>query len=492
MRLRVKRSKKSGILLPLFSLPSKYGIGSLGAEAYSFVDFLKNAGQSYWQMLPLCPVGKADSPYSSASAFAGEILYIDIDFLVADGLIKKDEIKTEFFPERVDYKSCREFKIPLLKKAAISFDKSNSDFLKFKSENAFWLKDYCIFMTLSELFGTKNFRLWDKDYKYRNKAVIEEIYEQHEEKIAFFEVTQFLFYKQFFELKSYANQNGIKLIGDIPFYVSYFSADVWSRPFCFKLGVDLTPVLVAGVPPDIFSKNGQLWGMPIYDWSFLKKNGYPFWRERLSVNCKLYDALRLDHFRAFSDYYAIPFGAKTAKEGSWQNGVGFHFFKELRDVLKNTEIIAEDLGDISENTARLIKKTGFKDMKVLELAFNSDKSNPFLPKNFGRKSVAYTGTHDNNTVYGWYKTAGESEKELLKRLVPDIYSSVSLNLISYALKSRAELVIIPLQDYLELDETARINTPATEKNNWCWRVRKESLNDSLAKLIKKLSKSAKR
>ncbi len=492
MLLRVRRSKKSGILLPLFSLPSKYGIGSLGLEAYNFVDFLKNAGQSYWQLLPLCPVGKADSPYSSVSSFAGEILYIDLDFLVRDGLLKKEDIPVEFFPEKVDYKACRDFKIPLLKKVAESFNKYDKDFLKFKEENEFWLRDYSIFMTLSEVFETKNFRLWDKDYKYRNRVVLEEFCRQHEEKIDFFEITQFLFYKQFFELKAYASQNGIRLMGDIPFYVSYLSADVWSRPFCFKLGLDLTPVLVAGVPPDMFSKNGQLWGMPIYDWSFLKNNGYPFWRERLSFNCKLYNALRIDHFRAFADYYTIPFGAKTAREGSWQKGVGYDFFRELRPVLRDTEIIAEDLGEENENTARLIKKTGFKDMRVLEFAFDSGKSDPFLPKNFGRKSVAYTGTHDNNTVIGWYKTASDSEKKLFKQLVPDIYSSHSLNLISYALKSRAELVIIPLQDYLELDETARINTPSTEKDNWCWRVEKERLNKQTAELIKKLTKSAKR
>ena len=242
----------------------------------------------------------------------------------------------------------------------------------------------------------------------------------------------------------------------------------------------------------MFSKNGQLWGMPIYDWSFLKNNGYPFWRERLSFNCKLYNALRIDHFRAFADYYTIPFGAKTAREGSWQKGVGYDFFKELRPVLRDTEIIAEDLGEENENTARLIKKTGFKDMRVLEFAFDSGKSDPFLPKNFGKKSVAYTGTHDNNTVIGWYKTASDSEKKLFKQLVPDIYSSHSLNLISYALKSRAELVIIPLQDYLELDETARINTPSTEKDNWCWRVEKDRLNNQTAELIKKLTKNAKR
>ena len=492
MRLRVRRSKKSGILLPLFSLPSKYGIGSLGIEAYEFIDFLKSANQSYWQLLPLCPVGKAYSPYSSASSFAGEILYIDIDFLIRDGLLQKEDIPTEFFPEKVDYKLCLNFKIPLLEKAVKAFNKEDKDFLKFKAENEFWLKDYCVFMTLSDIFGTKNFRLWEKDYKYRNSFELNKIYEKQKEKIDFYEITQFLFYKQFFELKNYANKNGIKLMGDIPFYVSYLSADVWSHPFCFKLGLDLTPTLVSGVPPDLFSKNGQLWGMPIYDWNFLKKNGYPFWKERLSFNCSLYDALRIDHFRAFADYYTIPFGAKTAREGSWQKGVGFCFFKEMREILKTTEIIAEDLGEENENTVRLIKKTGFKDMRVLEFAFDSDKNDPFLPKNFGRKSVVYTGTHDNNTVIGWYKTASESEKKLFKELVPDIFSSHSLNLINYALKSRAELAIIPLQDYLCLDENARINTPSTEKDNWCWRVCKEALNQNTAELIKKLTKNAKR
>lgn len=482
--------KLSGILLPLSSLPSENGIGDLGEEAYKFIDFLKESNQTYWQMLPLCPVGYGNSPYSSSSTFAGEILYINIKQLLDWGLISPSSIPDTIFPQNVDYDAVRKFKIPLLKEAALNFDIESKDFIKFKKENRFWLKDFALFMAIKDSFGGAPFKTWDEPLKYREKEALLLFEDMHPEEILFYEITQYLFYYQYKQLKSYAEKNGIKLIGDIPFYVSHNSADVWSNPKCFRLGKDMTPVLVAGVPPDIFSSDGQLWGNPIYDWIYQKKTGYVWWKQRLSKNAKMYDALRIDHFRAFSDYYTIPYGASNARSGNWEKGVGLPFWKTVKPAVRHCEIIAEDLGGETEEVRDLIKKTGFPDMKVLQFAFNSDTKNPFLPKNFEKNCICYTGTHDNDTSLGWFEKATAKEKELFNKLVPaDKSGSAVYGLISYGMKSKARTVIIPLQDYLELPSGCRINTPGTDKGNWEWRFRKDELNAELAKTILRLSKN---
>lgn len=482
------KNQSSGILLAISSLPSKYGIGSLGEEAYKFIDFLKNSNQTIWQMLPLVPIGKGNSPYSSQSAFAGEILLIDIDLLIKDGLLDESDIPQREFPQNVNYSLVKSFKLPLLKKAAKNFDTASKEFKTFRDSNH-WLSDYCLFMAFKSHFGNIPFYKWDDAVKYRQPAALEEFKETHSEQIEFYEITQFLFYKQYFNLKEYAKTQGIKLVGDIPFYVSLDSADVWANPECFKLGRDMTPMLVAGVPPDIFSSTGQLWGNPVYDWEYHKKTDYSWWKKRLCHNAKLYDIIRIDHFRAFADYYTIPYGSPDAKSGKWERGVGMHFWNKMKPFLEDTLIIAEDLGGETPEVRELIERSGFPDMKVLQFAFDSDLKDPFLPKNMHCNCVCYTGTHDNDTTLGWFQKITPDEENLFRRLVPtDKSRSPVLSLIAFGMKSRAETVIIPLQDYLELPSTARMNTPGNPKGNWEWRFSSSQLTEDLSQTIRRLTK----
>ncbi len=474
---------KCGLLLSITSLPSNHGIGSLGTEAYKFIDFLKETNQDYWQMLPINPIGKGNSPYSSISSFAGEILLIDLDLLEGDGYIKKWDIPDHIFPKNTNYNAVKNYKISILKKATKNFDKQNPEFLKFKEENEFWLPSYSLFMSISEHFSTKDFSLWENDFKYKKSEALSLFKKENAHKISFYEITQFFFFKQFLKLKNYAQKSGIKLIGDIPFYVSFQSADVWENPENFLLDNDLLPTLVAGVPPDMFSKDGQLWENPIYNWAYQKRNKFSWWKERLVHLSRLFDVIRIDHFRAFTNYYTIPYLSKTAKQGRWETGVGMDFWKEMKPHLKSCEIIAEDLGEENDDVQKLIKKTRFPNMKVLQFAFDSDLKDPFLPKNMNRNCVCYTGTHDNDTTLGWYKSATTSERLLYHKLVPNLFGSVPLNLIAFGMKSRAETVIIPLQDYLELDSSARLNTPGKSLFNWEWRAGKGDFDESLKQKI---------
>ncbi len=490
MQLKVdKETRKSGILLAVSSLPSSEGIGTFGKEAFNFVDFLKRTNQSYWQILPLCPIGKGNSPYSSKSTFALETLYIDLFALVADGLLDEADLKHKEFSQFIDYDTVKSYKIPLLKKAAKRFKKNRPDFLKFKAENEFWLKEYCLFSAVSESRNSEEFISWPDGLKYRDQEALLEFEKQNREVLDFFEITQFLAYTQYTHLKNYANLQGIKIIGDIPFYVSLNSADVWSHPECFKLGRDMTPVLISGVPPDLFSAEGQLWENPIYDWEFQKQNRYFWWRQRLIKNAELYDIIRIDHFRGFADYYTIAYGAKNAKSGNWQEGPGIDFWNSMQDVLNACEIIAEDLGVESAALDELLKATGFANMKILQFAFDSDLTDPFLPKNFNRNCVCYTGTHDNDTTLGWYEKATEKELDLFKKLVP-FYKvhSPALNLINFGMKSRAKAVIIPLCDYLELPSSCRMNLPGKPDGNWRWRFKNGDITDDTENLIKDLTK----
>lgn len=483
-----KYKKESGILLPLSSLPSKYGIGSLGEEAYRFADFLKQAGQTYWQLLPLCPLGRGNSPYSSFSTFAGEILYIDLDFLANDGWLNKGDIHNKKFETTIDYNLVRKFKLPLLKQAALNFDTESSDFKSFKKENCHWLDDFCLFMAIMEGNLGVAFNKWETPLKYRFPDAIKSFIDTHQEEIEFYEITQYFFYTQFFALKNYCNKIGIKLIGDIPFYVSLNSADVWSNPENFKLGRDMTPVQVAGVPPDVFSKEGQLWGNPIYDWSFQKKTDFYWWSKRLEHYSFMYDVIRIDHFRAFADYYTIPFGSKNAKLGTWEKGVGMLFWNTVQPIIKNTEIIAEDLGGETPEVEELVKASGFPNMKVLQFAFSTTLKNPFLPKNFNKNCVCYTGTHDNDTTLGWYEKLSQKEKLLFEKLVPnDESGSPVFSLIAYGMNSKARIVIIPLNDYLQLPSKDRINSPGTFKGNWEWRYESGALSEDLIRTVLRLS-----
>ena len=459
MLLRDKSVKqKRGILLPLFSLPSPHGIGSLGEEAYRFIDFLRETNQSYWQILPLCPVGKGNSPYTSLCSFAGEILYIDLNLLVDEKLLENKEIPAKDFSENVDYEVVKGFKMPLLRLASSRFNTKDAEYRDFCEENEYWLKGFADFMFKKE----------------------------HYEK-EFYCITQFLFFKQYNRLHNYANVSDIKIIGDIPFYVAPHSSDVADNSRIFELNEDMKPTLVAGVPPDIFSTDGQLWGNPIYNWEHLQKTDFKWWKQRIIHNLKLYDVLRIDHFRAFADYYCIPADDKNAKNGYWKKGIGNKFWESLKKDIGEVPIIAEDLGgEDSPLVTELLNQTGFPNMKVLQFAFNKGSTNPFLPENFDRPCVCYTGTHDNDTTLGWYEHLSEKEKALFFKTVPQKPESPVLNLISFAIDSKAETVIIPLQDYMQLNSSARINTPGVPNGNWVWRFRKKDITNRLKDLIKKI------
>lgn len=484
-----KYPRESGILLHISSLPSNHGIGNLGQEAFRFVDFLKKSRQHYWQILPLNPVGEGNSPYKSVSAFAGEMLFIDLDLLVKDGLLYAGELHDTQFPQNVDYRLVREYKLPLIKKAAARFNVNRLEYRRFLRQNEYWLPDFALFMVLKDYHGGAEMPCFSEPLKFRMPQAIEIFRSEHREQIEFYKITQFLFYSQYLRLKEYAARQGIKIIGDIPFYVSLDSADVWANPDIFRLGRDMTPLQVAGVPPDSFAVEGQLWGNPVYDWDFQKITNFFWWRMRLKHGARLYDVLRIDHFRAFADYYTIPYGAKNAHSGVWEKGIGIQFWKSMQAITPGLEIIAEDLGADTPELRKLIEETGFPNMKVLQFAFNSDLQNAHLPRNFERNCVCYTGTHDNDTTLGWLKKAGKREKLIFSRLISrETGDSPVLRLINYGMRSKARMVIIPFQDYLQLDSGARMNTPGTPSGNWEWRFKPEDLNDKLSDLIRRLSR----
>ncbi len=485
MLLRAKIKKERGILLPLSSLPSKHGIGSFGKEAFDFVELLSATGQACWQILPLCPVGKGNSPYASLCGFAMEILYIDLEQLKNEGLLKEEELGNPIFPKNVDYKAVREYKIPLLRLATSRFNCYDGEYKAFLKKNEYWLRDFALFMAIRQGDIHSSFLDFEEGLKYRLPDSIKEFESTHERELEFFKLSQYFAFKQYKKLRSFAHGKGIKIIGDIPFYVNFNSADVWANSEVFKLGRDMHPTSVAGVPPDRFCPKGQLWGNPIYNWEYLKKTGYSWWLKRLIHNAELYDVIRIDHFRAFSEYFSIPASAENAGEGKWEKGPAFNFWETALPYLRNTEILAEDLGgEDSLGVIELLRQTGFPNMKVLHFAFDSDLSNPFLPKNFGSRCTCYTGTHDNNTTLGWYKNLSQKERLLFQKSVPEKYSSPVLDLISFALNSRAKRVIIPMQDYLQLDADCRLNIPGTPEGNWEWRLGKNDINDKSLKLIR--------
>lgn len=488
MLLKDKDRKRCGVLLHVASLPSKYGIGTLGQEAYKFIDFLKNSGQSYWQMLPLVPIGEGNSPYKSTSCYAGEILYIDLDLLIKDGLLSEADIPHKEFPVNTDYEAVKEFKIPLIKKAAENFDTNNRDYKKFCEDQKDWLHDYALFMAIADSCGTESVRDFPDDLKYRIPDALHQFEAEHEKEIRFYEVSQYFFYTQYFQLKRYAENNGIGFIGDIPFYVSLDSADVWKYPDSFLLERDFTPKCVAGVPPDLFSATGQLWGNPIYDWEYLKANGYFWWKKRLAHYSRMYDVVRIDHFRAFADYYIIPYGNCDARGGEWKLGAGIEFWNEIRKDLGEIDIIAEDLGGDTEIVQNLVRETGFPNMKVLQFGFSGDPYNPHLPQNFIENCVCYTGTHDNDTTVGWYNSLYGYSKTMADELFPQTEElPLPFNFISAALNSKALLVMIPMQDLLMLDSSCRMNTPGTPCGNWVWRMEPDAISESLKVKLKELS-----
>ena len=486
--------RTSGILMPIFSLPSKYGIGTMGKAAYDFIDFLKKAGQTYWQILPTGITGFGDSPYQSVSAFAGNPYFIDLDMLCEDGYITKSDIESLNWGKdysKVDYPQMYESKYKILRTAYNSFKKEiPTDYKEFTKKNEFWLNDFALYSAIKSYHKEGSIDVWEKGFLMRDSDYIKRAETEFKEDIGFHKFVQYLFAYQWSKLKKYANKNGVKFIGDIPIYVAYDSADVWSCPEQFQLEEDYTPKAVAGCPPDAFSADGQLWGNPLYDWDYMKKDGFSWWINRIRHCADLFDVVRIDHFRAFSAYYSIPYGDKNAKNGKWVKCPGRELFDTLNNKLGKLNIIAEDLGTIDDDVRALLKYTGFPGMKVLQFAFDPGYESSYLPHNIDKNCVVYTGTHDNDTAIGYMKGLPEKTFKYVKDYLR-IADNESFNwaLIKSAMATPGDTVILQMQDFLGLDNTARINTPATDENNWQWRIGEGCTNDWLAQIIYDVTKT---
>ncbi|MCR5669831.1 MAG: 4-alpha-glucanotransferase [Butyrivibrio sp.] len=490
MANKKKNNRTCGVLMPIFSLPSRYGIGTFSKEAYEFVDFLEKAGQSYWQLLPLGPTSYGDSPYQSFSTFAGNPYFIDIESLIKDGLLTaKDADKCDFgkSEESIDYEKLYRSRFVLLKKAYENIDKSprakeiKKEFEAFKKapEND-WLKDYSLFMALKNVYDGRAWNTWDEGLRLRKSASLKEACKKYAEEIDFYSFLQYLFSVQWTALKAYANEKGIEIIGDIPIYVAFDSADTWASPELFQLDKNNDPIDVAGCPPDAFSATGQLWGNPLYKWDYHKKTGYKWWMKRIAHCYKLYDVVRIDHFRGFDEYYAIPFGNPTAEKGEWRKGPGIELFDIMKKELGQKKVIAEDLGFLTPSVIRLVKKTGYPGMKILQFAFDSREESDYLPHNYTNNCIVYTGTHDNDTTRGWFDKLPKADKKFAKEYLGLKNGKDAVwACIRASFASVSDTVIIPMQDYLELPGEARINTPSTLGGNWVWRMKKDAVTDEL-------------
>jgi 4-alpha-glucanotransferase len=502
----MKFQRSSGILLHPTSLPGRYGIGELGFEAYQFVDALVRARQSLWQVLPLGPTGYGDSPYQSFSAFAGNTLLISLDLLVKEGLLTEEDLAgaPAFSEERVDFGGVIEFKNAQLERAFERFKQRGSENLRrafevFGRYAASWLDDYALFRAVKNRQDGKVWSEWDRELALRDEAALAGTREELADEIEAQEFYQFLFFRQWAALKKYANHKGVSIVGDIPIFVSYDSADVWTHPDLFKLDEHGKPLVVAGVPPDYFSATGQLWGNPIYDWRRMREDEFAWWRERVSTCFELMDILRIDHFRGFAATWEIPAGHETAEHGRWVEVPGRELFSALREKLgTDLPIIAENLGLITPDVERLRRQFGFPGMRILQFGFSSDADNKFLPHNYEREDVAYTGTHDNDTTLGWFnaqegvgstRTAAQIEKEreyCLKYLDTD-GREIHWDFIRAVFASVADIAIIPLQDVIGLGTEARMNLPASTGGNWDWRLRKGDLKEGMLARLSELS-----
>ncbi len=481
--------RRAGILMPIFSLPSPYGIGTMGRAAFDFVDFLKDAGQSYWQILPLGPTGYGDSPYQSYSTFAGNPYLIDLELLCQVGFLYKEECDAVDFGknlEDIDYGKLYHGRFPLFKKALPRFKKRiPEDFEPFCRKNNFWLQDYALFMALKDENGGVSFDKWESALKLHKRAALKKAEERLEDEILYWKMLQYFFFKQWNELKAYANKNGISIIGDVPIYVSPDSADVWGAPEQFLLDEDRKPIKVAGCPPDAFTADGQLWGNPLYRWDKMKEDGYAWWLKRMKAASQMYDVIRFDHFRGFEAYYTIPYGKKNAKKGTWEKGPGIEFFNAIHAKLGKLDIIAEDLGFLTEGVYQLLRDTGYPGMKVMQFAFNDPMAeNEYLLHNHVKNCVVYTGTHDNEPIIGWLKNCKLGVRRNIERYFR-MHKDEGRNwaVMKTALSSPANTVILQMQDYLGLGNEARINEPSTLGKNWRWRIKRECLNPWLAGII---------
>lgn len=490
-----RNTRKSGILLHPTSLPGKSGIGTLGGEAFEWIDFLELSGQKLWQVFPLGPTGYGDSPYQCFSAFAGNPLLISLEQLVSEGLLKNEDLQEmNGLPKnRVDFGRLISMKTQVLKKAFQVYSKnldrqSHQDFDSFRMKNKVWLDDFALYMALKERFAGKPWHEWPQGLKNRANEEIEPVRKESASLIEYHQFSQFIFYRQWSAVRDYAHQKGIEIIGDIPIFIAHDSADAWAHPELFYFSEDRQPLKVAGCPPDYFSKTGQLWGNPLYNWRALKDTGYQWWIDRFQQSFELFDRVRLDHFRGFSAYWAIPYGSPTAETGIWEPGPGKELFIAAQRAIGRLPIIAEDLGIITPDVVELREELGFPGMKILQFAFDSNEANDYLPHHYEKNSVVYTGTHDNDTTKSWFKGLNKADKKFTLEYLNSNGVDITWDLIRLAWSSTSLFAVIPMQDLLNLGKEARMNTPGTLGGNWQWRMQKGALTRRLAEKLKKLTK----
>ncbi|MBR6500684.1 MAG: 4-alpha-glucanotransferase [Firmicutes bacterium] len=481
----MKRS--CGILLSVSSLPSPYGIGSLGKAAYNFVDFLAEAGQAWWQMLPVGPTSHGDSPYQSFSTYAGNPYFVDLDMLVEDGLLTKEEIDAMDWgsnPEYVDYEKIYNSRFIILKKALDrGWERDRIKVKNFELDNA-WLPDYALYMALKRHFGMKAWTEWDEDIRLRQGDSVERYRKELDDDVRLFTYIQYLFFQQWNKLRAYAKEKGVGIIGDMPIYVALDSADVWAEPKCFQLDEKNVPKEVSGVPPDYFSADGQLWGNPLYDWDAMKRDGYGWWIRRIEGAAKLYDVLRIDHFRGMESYWAVPYGETTAKNGHWVKGPGMDLVGVLTSWFHNVEFIAEDLGFLTPEVKQLLADSGLPGMKVLEFAFDSREPSNYLPHTYIENCVCYVGTHDNTPVMAWEHEAAEDDVKFARQYLGlNDEEGFNWGILRGGLSSVANLFVAQMQDYLGLGAESRMNTPGILGGNWQWRMKEEQITKELTEKI---------
>lgn len=487
--------RRNGMLLPIASLPSPYGIGGFSKEAYEFIDLLEETGQKLWQILPLGPTSYGDSPYQSFSTFAGNPYFIDLDTLVEKGWLTKEACEASDYGDNesyIDYGRIYDSRFVLLKQAFLNSDVlSDEKFTEFCKANQHWLPDYALYMALKNQNDGKSWIEWEEEIRLRKPEAVEYYKKELEEECNFYEFLQYEFHEQWTKVKEYAHKKGIQIVGDVPIYVAFDSADTWANPELFQLDEKNLPLGVAGCPPDAFSATGQLWGNPLYNWAYHKKTGYDWWLKRIAYCFDLYDIVRIDHFRGFDEYYSIPYGDETAVNGHWEKGPGMDLFNTVKEKLGELDIIAEDLGFLTESVFQLLKDSGYPGMKVLQFAFDPSEDSDYLTYKYQRNCVVYTGTHDNDTTAGWFEKLSDGDKEVALRYMNSFYTPKEeqhWDLIALAMRSTADTCIIPVQDFLGLGSEARINMPSTLGDNWKWRMTKGAFSEELKEKIRRMTK----
>lgn len=486
-------SRKSGILLHITSLPGDEGVGTMGKNAFQFIDFLVETKQKLWQILPLGPVGAGNSPYQCFSAFAGNPMLIDLEYLIGDELLNSEDLLTipKFFKRKVEFEKVRTWKNVLFEKAFLNFQNKfahfQNEYNHFLNEHAWWLNDYALFMAAKAHFGEISWHKWDTDFKLRKKKALNEVGKILSQELDFHKFLQFLFFRQWFRLKNYANSKGVKIVGDVPLYVSGESSDVWANTDIFLLDKNMEPIEVGGVPPDYFSETGQLWGNPVFDWQRLKERNYDWWMARLHFNLNFFNLVRIDHFRGLESYWSVPAGEETAINGKWIPAFGKEMLALLKSQIGELPLIAEDLGIITPEVDQLREDFELPGMKVLQFAFTTDATNKDLPHNYNENFAVYTGTHDNNTTLGWLMNLKDEEQKLVDKYINEREKYGLSEVMELAMASVAKTAIIPMQDILELDANSRMNTPGVANGNWGWRFQWKQLKPGQKQFLKTLT-----